>query len=77
MAGVKEHMDVVGMSGEDAAEGWVEEDDWPWPPAKETGDSRRRRCRAEQADAGGTQRKGLGLGLDWKVESHSSDEHQD
>lgn len=43
MAGVKEHMDVLGVNEEDAAEGWMEEDDWPWPPMKETGDSRRRR----------------------------------
>lgn len=35
--GVKEDMDVVGVSEEDAAEGSMEEDDWPRPPLKETG----------------------------------------
>lgn len=37
MDGVNENMDVVGVSEEDAAEGQMEEDDWPWPPLTDTG----------------------------------------
>lgn len=37
MDGVNEDVDAVGVSEEDAAEGQMEEDDWPWPPLTDTG----------------------------------------